>query len=263
MIPTTTQIADLLNDLVTHAEGWARTLRIRAAQAEMTGQNGSELHEAAEDISDAGRSFRWRAAQPETDISDLLSIADRSLRRAPALRDVIMTERDAALTDAPDDASWLTHELNVLDRLVSARRDLITLPPMAETPMGELSALKALSTLLGREIQADFDGTTAGGGTINVIFGRGWDDMPDGVALEACARVTRLADRLIRCDIPAWDEAPGAEGRLVIRPDEDPWLDAVDHAEDWLLERTVDLEELAETGWDASADTAPEGAPEP
>lgn len=72
-------------------------------------------------------------------------------------------------------------------------------------------------------------------------------------------RISRLADRLIRCEIPNWYEGPGASGRVRISANEDPWLDAVDHAEDWLLERTVDLDTLDEIGWgeDEDADPSP------
>jgi hypothetical protein len=70
-------------------------------------------------------------------------------------------------------------------------------------------------------------------------------------------RISRLADRLIRCEIPDWDEAPGSSGRIRISAQEDPWLDGVDHAEDWLLERTIDLDTLEEIGWGDDPDTDP------
>jgi hypothetical protein len=83
--------------------------------------------------------------------------------------------------------------------------------------------------------------------------------VPLEVGMAMGPRISRLADRLIRCEIPNWYEGPGASGRVRISANEDPWLDAVDHAEDWLLERTVDLDTLDEIGWgeDEDADPSP------
>lgn len=256
MIPTTTQITAQLDDLISHAGGWSRVLHLRAGR--LNAEEGQPLREAAEVISDAARSLRWRSSLPETSPTDLLAVADRSLARAHVLRTALEAERDLAASDAPDDASWLTHEIKALERVSAARRDLISLPARGETPTAELEAMKTFCALLGREIIIDFEGGKDEIPSVNVALGASWDDLPDGVGLEATGRLMILADRLIRCDIPSWDEAPGAEGMIRIGPDEAPWLDAVDHAEDWLLERTIDLEELAEMSWEPGRDETPE-----
>lgn len=256
MIPTTTQIAGQLDDLITHAGAWSRALHMRSARE--NAEEGQPLREAAEVISDAARSLTWHGSLPETSSTDLLAVADRSLARADVLRAALEAERDLAEANAPDDASWLSHELRALDRVTAARRDLISLPARGGTPAEELEAMRTFCALLGREIIIDFEGGKGEFPSVNVSLGASWDALPDGVGLEATGRLMILADRLIRCDIPGWDEPPGAEGRIRLFHDEAPWLDAVDHAEDWLLERTIDLEELAGMSWEPDPDEMPE-----
>jgi hypothetical protein len=258
MIPTTTQIAERLDDLMTHAGAWSRLLRERAGRAGTPEPVTDRLSAAAEEIEGAARSLRWRAEQPDTDPIGMLRVADRSLRHAPLLRDVLERERDAMMTASPDDASWCAHELTALKRVTEARRDLITLTPPGGSPSEELAAIKALAGLLGREIIVDFDSAGGTEPVVDVTLGVTREEMPGGLHLEAAARVARLADRLIRCEIPSWDEAPGASGRIRISDGEDPWLDAVDHAEDWLLERTIDLDTLSEMSWEGEEEASPE-----
>jgi hypothetical protein len=258
MIPTTTQIAERLDDLMTHAGAWSRLLRERAGRPGTPEPVAGRLSTAADEIEGVAKSLRWRAEQPDTDPIAMLRIADRALRHAPVLREVLERERDAMMTASPDDASWCVHELNALKRLTEARRDLITLPPAANAPSDELTIIKAFSGLLGREIIVDFDSAGGTEPVVDVTLGVTREAMPEGLHLEAVARVARLADRMIRCEIPSWDEAPGASGRIRISHDEAPWLDAVDHAEDWLLERTIDVDTLAEMSWEGEGETSPE-----
>lgn len=258
MIPTTTQIAERLDDLMTHAAAWSRALRARADRPGTPEGVSGPLRTAASEIAGAAESFRWRAGQPDTSPAALLRVADRALRHAPALRDLLGRERDAAMTASPDDASWFAHELRALDRLTGARRDLITLPPPGETPAAELRALRGLSGLIGAELLVEFDTAPGGGTTLTAqLSGGGCPDLPDGVEASAAERAIRLADPLIRCEIPDWDVPPGASGRVRIGPDE-PWLDAVDRTEDWLLERTIDLDALEEMRWEGEGDPSPE-----
>ena len=254
---TTTELADRLHDIDTHAAAWSRILRDRADRPGTSATDLAGLRTAAADIEGAAKSFRWRAAQPDTDPFGLLRVADRALRHASTLQGVLERERDAVMTASPEEAGWFAHELSALQKVRSARRDLIALPNPGETPAEELEAIKIFSALLGREIQIDFEGAEGAQASLDVTLGLKTDQLPAGVELEAAARIARLADRLIRCDIPNWDQGPGASGRVRIGPDEDPWLDAVDNAEDWLLERTVDLDALAEMRWEAG-DTSPE-----
>lgn len=258
MIPTTTQIAERLDDLMTHAGAWSRILRERAGRPGTPEPVAVRLSTAADEIEGAAKSLRWRAGQPDTDPLAMLQVADRSLRHAPTLREVLERERDAMMTASPDDASWCAHELTALKRVTEARRDLITLTPPGGSPSEELAAIKALAGLLGREIIVDFDSAGGTEPVVDVTLGLTREEMPEGLHLEAAARVARLADRLIRCEIPNWDEAPGASGRVRISAAEDPWLDAVDYAEDWLLERTIDIDSLADMSWEGEGDPSPE-----
>lgn len=258
MIPTTTEIAERLDDLITHAPAWSRLLRARADRAGTPEETGSQLRSAASELTGAAESFRWRAGQPDTSPAGLLRVADRGLRHAPALRDLLGRERDAAMTASPDDAAWFAHELGALSRLTGARRDLIALPPPGETPAAELRALRALSGLIGAELLVEFDTAPNGGTTLTAqLGGGGAGELPDGVETAATQRAIRLAGPLIRCEIPDWDVPPGASGRVRIGTDA-PWLDALDRAEDWLLERTIDLETLAEMRWEGETDPSPE-----
>lgn len=254
---TTTELADRFHDIDTHAGGWARALRERANRPCAPRPESERLLAASEGIEGAAKSFRWRAAQPDSDPFGLLRVIDQALQHAPALQGVLERERDAVMTASPDDASWFAHELTALRRVTEARRLLITLPPFGGTPLEELAALKTFSALLGREIEVDFEGGDEREARLDVTLCLKRDHLPDGVEPEASARVARLADLLIRCDIPNWDQGPGAEGRVRIGPNDDPWLDAVDHAEDWLLERTIDLDTLGEIGWGDDPDTDP------
>jgi hypothetical protein len=254
----TSELAERLHDMETHAPVWARLLRERADRPGTPEGMATALFRASDDLSGVAKSFRWRAGQPGTNPFSLLRVVDRALQHAPTLREVMGLERDASMTASPKDASWFVHELNALKRVVDARRDLIVLPPPGETPLGELAALKTFSALLGREIQVDFEGGSGAEPSLDVTLGLKRDHLPEGVELEAAARVVRLTDLLIRCDIPNWDQAPGASGRLLIGPEGDPWLDALDLTEDWLLERTVDLDALAQMRWEGDEEPSPE-----
>jgi len=257
MIPTTTQIAERLDDLITHAGVWSRLLLERARRIEGAEESAPGTRQAAVALSEGAEAFRERADDPDGSPFGLLRAADRVLDQGPALRRALLAERDSAT--APEDASWLTHEIRALDRVTAARRDLITLPPPGETPLAELDALRAFSGLLGQEIQIDFEARSDGSRSVSVQIGSaGGPEIPEGMEREAAERAIRLADPLIRCEIPGWDEPPGSEGRIRILHGEAPWLDAVDHAEDWLLERTIDLEELAEMSWETEQEETPE-----
>ncbi len=258
MIPTTTEIAERLDDLMTHAAAWSRVLRARADRPGTPSQMADLMQGAASEIDGAARAFRWRAEQSGTGPFDLIRTADRALAQAPVLREVLELERDAAMTGSPDDASWFAHELTALQRLQAARRGLIALPPPGETPAAELRALRSLSGLIGAELLVEFDTYPNGATSLTAqLGGGGAAELPDGVEAAAAERAIRLADPLIRCEIPDWDVPPGASGRIRIGPEE-PWLDAVDRAEEWLLERTIDLETLAEMRWEGEGDPSPE-----
>jgi hypothetical protein len=253
---TISEIAELLHDAGTHAASWEKVLRRRAEAPETPAEDRERIHEAAERVLSGGVSFRGyeaRAHAPE--LPGLILAVDRLLLAAPLLRETLERDRAEALNTDPDggDASYYAHELRALDALCAARMDLITPPDPQTSPIEELEAIQGFAALLGREIMIDFEGG-ADGRRIEVDLGPA---IPLEAGLAMGPRISRLADRLIRCEIPDWDEAPGSSGRIRISAQEDPWLDGVDHAEDWLLERTIDLDTLEEIGWGDDPDTDP------
>ena len=260
MLPTTTEIARRLDDLISHAGVWSRLLLERARRLEGAEESAPELRDAAATITEGARAFRSRATNPAASPFDLLRAADRVLSGSRVLREALEGEREAAID--PDDASWLTHEIRALDRAGDARRGLIVPPPPGETPAQELRALQTLTGLIGAEILIEFETYPLGSTALTAQIGAGGaPDLPEPLEAEIAERAIRLADPLIRCEIPDWTVPPGANGRIRISCDEAPWLDAVDHAEDWLLERTIDLDTLAEMSWDEDLD--PDEAPQP
>lgn len=253
---TISEIAGLLHDAGTHASGWEKVLRRRAEAHETPEKDRERIHEAAERVLSGGVSFRgYEARAHEPELPGLILAVDRLLLAAPLLRETLERDREEAFNADPDgeDASYYAHELRALDALCAARIELISPPDPQTSPIGELGAIKGFAALLGREIMIEFEGG-ADEHRIEVDLGPA---IPLKAAGEMGPRISRLADRLIRCEIPDWDEAPGASGRIRISAQEDPWLDAVDHAEDWHLERTIDLDTLEEIGWGDDADTDP------
>jgi hypothetical protein len=253
---TISEIAELLHDAGTHASGWEKVLRRRAEAPGTPEEDRERIHEAAERVLSGGVSFRgYEARAHEPELPGLILAVDRLLLAAPLLRETLERDREEALNADPEggDASYYAHELRALDALRAARIELITPPDPQTSPIEELGAIQRFATLLGREIMIDFEGG-ADGHRIEVDLGPA---IPLEAGGEMGPRISRLADRLIRCEIPDWDEAPGSSGRIRISAQEDPWLDGVDHAEDWLLERTIDLDTLEEIGWGDDPDTDP------
>jgi hypothetical protein len=255
---TISSVAERLHDIDTHAAGWIRLLREKESTSE--GVNAESWRRSAKRVETGAAWFRLMAKcdRLPVDLARLVLAADAVLSEESSIRRVLEMGHDAALeaSELPEDegdSNWFVHETLALDRLIEARKAIVELPPAGATPVEELAAIRIFAALLGREIQVQFTGG-AKGSSLEVAF----DGLDDDLEAEAAERVLRLADRLIRCDIPNWDVNPGAEGRLRIAGDDVPWLDATDHGEDWLLERYLDLDILAEMGWEeAEASPAP------
>jgi hypothetical protein len=258
-----TEIAGGLNGLVNQAELWAFVLIERAKRLEGAEESDPALRGTAGRLLDCVVTVPRLARDPHAGPREMLLAADRALSGSEVIRAALVAERQAATE--PDDASWLSQEISALDRLLAARADLVRLPPPGDTPTEELRALQEFTRLLGAEITIEFECAPDGATRLSAVIGADPSpELPEELEREAAERAIRLADPLIRCEIPDWDAPPGANGRLRILPDEPPWLDAVDHAEDWLLERHVDPDALAEASWDAPERRAAEdGAPEP
>jgi hypothetical protein len=116
----------------------------------------------------------------------------------------------------------------------------IELPAPGKTPLEELKALQSCIQLFGNHVHVDFEGSSEGS-SISVTL----NSAPNEADADLAERLLRLAPFLIQCEIPDWDQEKGATGNLRIW-DSGIWMDAVDHNEDWLLERNVDLDLLEE-----------------
>lgn len=130
--------------------------------------------------------------------------------------------------------------------MTSLETDTIAFPLPGRTPLEELEALKLCAGILNIEIDIDFEGKE-GCSRITVNIGR---KVRTDLDQEIADRSLRLAPFLISCDIPDWNQNLGSSGRLRISAHDDPWLDAVDNNEDWLLERTIDTEALEDEIFD-------------
>lgn len=128
----------------------------------------------------------------------------------------------------------------------SLETDTIALPLAGKTPAEELEALKLCAGILNREIIIGFTGRN-GGSTITVDLGEGPEASVDP---EIAERATRIAPFLIECDIYDWNLRYGSEGFVRISSNDAPWIDAVDHNEDWLLERYIDTDALEDRSFD-------------
>lgn len=250
-------VAEKLHDIDTHAAGWIRLLREKESTSE--GVNAEAWRRSAKKVETGAAWFRAMAQcdRLPVDLARLVLAADAVLSEAGPIRSVLEMGHDAALeaSTSPEDegdSNWFVHETLALDRLIEARKAIVELPPAGATPVEELAAIRIFAALLGREILVHFEGG-AKGSSIQVTFAGPEADVEPAAA----ERVARLADRLIRCDIPEWDVKPGAEGRLRIAGDDVPWLDATDRGEDWLLERYLDLDILAEMRFDEGVEDAP------
>lgn len=97
---------------------------------------------------------------------------------------------------------------------------------------------------LGREIIVDFESAS---GELDLSFsfsGPGAVEWPKGLDFLKTV-VAKLMPHWLRAEIPTFDEGKGAEGRIRIAKGQ-CWLDAVDHNEDWQLERELDTDLLDE-----------------
>ena len=144
----------------------------------------------------------------------------------------ILADRGPALivVAVPGYASTLTSESN---QRFSGSDD------RSASPREELERLHVILKELGREALIEFDGSDKGSVISASLSGAGRD-----IEADLAERLIHLAPILIRCDLPGWDAGKGTCGRIRLDGVTEPWLDADDREDDWLMERTIDLDEL-------------------
>lgn len=240
-------LAETLHDLDTHARGWTRLLLEEAARPEKSEEEMAELAGSATVLAREASLFRGLLASPERPdaAAELLACVDRALEQSHRI--------EAALDAAgkrEGDRSWHDHEIAALHRLEASRAGLEPQldPASGETPFEELRLLEAHLKQMGREALIDFSSEGRGATMMASLSGRGPEIQPD-----LAERLLRLTPFLLDGDMPGWQEGQGAEGRLRLCGDGEPWLDAVDHNEDWLLERSIALDLLEDACWDEDA----------
>jgi len=238
------EACEALHDLDTHARAWTRLLLEEASRPEKSEEDMAGLANAASALAKEASTFRAlrsSAEKPES-LSDLLACVDRALVQADPLEAVL-----EAAAGRDEDRSWYDHELKALHRLEATRASFEPAldPDSGATPAEELRRLEAHLKDLGREAVIEFS-SEGGGSSLTVgLSGPG----PD-IGADLAERLLRLAPHLLEGDMPGWQDGKGAEGRLRLSGDGEPWLDAVDHNEDWLLERVVGLDILDDARWE-------------
>ncbi|MCE6959262.1 hypothetical protein LAZ40_09375 [Cereibacter sphaeroides] len=125
-------------------------------------------------------------------------------------------------------------------------------PARGATPIEELRLLETHLKALGQAALIEIEGKN-GGSVISAELSGPGPEIDQGLA----ERLMLLAPYLLEADMPGWDQDAGSTGRLRLSGDGEPWLDAVDRNEDWLLERTIDLEALEGRDWDEAATLVP------
>lgn len=238
------ELAETLHDLDTHARGWTRLLLEEAARPEKTDEEMADLAGSATALAREASLFRVLRDSPERPDAhgEILACVDRALEQSFRI--------EAALDAAgkrEGDRSWHDHEIAALHRLETLRAGLEPQldPASGATPTEELRLLEAHLKQIGREALVEFSSEGRGATMMASLSGRGPEIQPD-----LAERLLRLAPFLLEGDMPGWQEGQGAEGRLRLCGDGEPWLDAVDHNEDWLLERVVGLDLLEDARWE-------------
>lgn len=252
-LPTRQDLEERFHDIRTHARVWMAAMAENAAPVEKGGETGLAPVVASKDFARAVQVYRETSENPDLTASDILRSADKVLCHAKSLHQALHRLWLRALRQEGEDhadSSYYAHEMHVLSRLMQRRYDLISqaLAPAGETPLAELSILKDCARAYGGdkgEVVIDF---VARNDAVSLGVRLGILETP--VDQDVAQRFTRLAPYLVACEIPEWNKGAGSDGRLCICPDDAPWIDAVDHVTDWLLERPVNLDRFAEMAWD-------------
>lgn len=241
------EACEALHDLDTHARVWTRLLLEEASRPGKSEEDMAGLANAASALAKEASTFRALRSSPEDlgGLSALLSCVDRALSQAYPLEAVL-----EAAAGRDEDRSWYDHEIKALHRLETTRASFEPAldPASGATPAEELRCVEAHLKALGREAVIEF--SSEGGGSSLTV---GLSGPGPGIQPDLAERLLRLAPHLLEGDMPGWREGKGAEGRLRLCGDGEPWLDAMDHNEDWLLERTIALDLLEEACWDEDA----------
>lgn len=237
-LPPLPDIKELLHDIDTHGNVWSRLA-------------GDENYHA---LSRTVADFR-SAARPtgSAAFASVLALADAFLVHHDAIHTSLEDLRDDVETDDNDQGTeYFSHELAALDNLRTTRRSLISLPPRGASPLEEFDAFQRFALLLGKEIIVEFE-SRDGAVVIDLAY-VGTEPSDD---TEITDRIMILTDCLVACDVSDWKDGAGTQGRIRLSGTDTPWIDAVDRKENWLLERDVDLEELAEMTWADDPDVTP------
>lgn len=241
------EISEALHDLDTHARAWTRALLEEAARPEKSEAEMAALARAATSLAREAshfRSLRASPGRPDAAVG-LLDCVDRALEQSLHIEAAL-----EASGKREEDRSWHDHEIAALNRLEALRASLEPQldPSSGATPLEELRLLESHLKQLGREALVEFSSKAGGSNLLASLSGIGPAIQPD-----LAERLLRLAPHLLEGDMPGWEEGKGAEGRLRLCGDGEPWLDAVDHNEDWLLERTIALDLLEDARWEDDA----------